>query len=164
MIRIPKRLWGYLPEIHIAGIRCTQGNIAKVAELFESRFLSVTIEPISADSRFMTCLRELKLYHFRHELTPDAVSVVAPRELFGGVLDLALREAPEVMSIYDMLDPTDPTCWDERVLIRNAELFAAGLTDMLLCVAFDERTIDIAMDRALHPRDIYRKLRALQFE
>lgn len=151
-------------KIWISGIECSYDNIIKISDIFECKWISLSIDSLLEESPLLTFIKDQGLKYFiKQRLTNHMeISVVVPYSLFADILEKAINEDPENIFISNIIDPTN---WDEQLQRPYEELVVTGITNVFICISLDENTLVISVNKSLLPsQEVYKKIRALRFE
>lgn len=164
MIKISKNLLLNPAQILVSGIKCNFKNIAKIADVFDCKWIVMTIDSLTKDSSLLALVRNQGLKYFLKQQSSNyiEVSVIIPYSLFEDLLEKAIREDPENIFMFNLLDPTN---WDIFLQHSFEELVATGITNVFISISFDENALLISVNKALtQPQELYRKIKALRFD
>ena len=164
MIKFSKNFLLNPAQIRISGIKCNFDNIAKIANVFDCKWIVLTIDSLTEESPLLSYIKEQgsKFFVKQHSAIFAEVSVLIPYTLFGDVLAKAISEDPENIFVFNLLDSTN---WDIYLQHSLEELVATGITNVFISVSFDENALLISVNKSLiHPQGLYRKIKALQFK
>ena len=164
MIKFTKNLLLNPAEIRISNINCSFNNIVKIASLFDFKWIIVTIDSVTEDSLLLTLVKNQGLKFFVKPRSPGLVeiSTVAPYTLFSTFLDGAIKENPENIFVYNLLNPSNIVMCLQRPF---EELVIAGIADVFISISFDENALLICANKTLiSAQELFKKLRALCFE
>lgn len=164
MIKFSKNLLFNPAQIHISGIKCNSVNIAKIINVFECEWIVMAIDSLTKDSVFLSLIKNRGLKFSLKNSSSDyvEVSVVIPSSLFEEVLEKAISENPENIFLLNLLNSTE-----KDVYLKHSfeELVIVGTTNMFISIALDENALLISLNKSLtQPREIYRKMKALQLD
>lgn len=163
MIRFSKCLFLNPAKIWISGLKCNCDNIMKIVDIFGSRWLTVAIDSVTEGSSLLTLIKEQRLEYFaKHHSTKCEVSIRVPYALFEDILEKAIKEDPENIFVFNLLDPVN---WDVHWQRPFEDLVSAGITDMSMSISLDENALLISVNKSiLPPQEIYSKMKALRFD
>lgn len=164
MIRFSKILFTNPAKIWLSGIECSYDNLIKIANIFECKWIALTIDSLPKKSRLLKFVKEQGLDYIvkQHSTNYMEASVVVPYNLFNYVLEIAICEDPENIFIFNLLDPTN---WNEQLQRPYEELVATGYTDVFISISLNENALLISVNKSLlQSREVYKKIRALRFE
>lgn len=164
MIKISKNLLLNPAQIRVSDIKCNFNNIAKIANVFDCKWIVVTIDSLTEESSLLSSIKEqgLKFFAKQHAANYLEVSVVIPYILFEDVLAKAINEDPENIFLFNLLDSTN---WDIYLQHSLEELVATGITNVFISISFDENALLISVNKSLiQPQELYRKIKALRFD
>lgn len=164
MIKYSKNLFMNPAQIGISGINCSYNNVIKVVSIFEYKQIVLTIDSVTEESSLLIFIKKQGLKHTvkKSSINYIEISVVVPYKLFNIVLDKAISENPENIFMFNLMNPEN---WNEQLLYPFEKLVATGITNMFISVSFDENSMLISMHESLLlPREVYKKLKALQLE
>ena len=164
MIKISKNFLFNPAEIRISGIKCSFNNIVKISTVFEFEWIVVTIDSVMEGSSLLAFVKEQELKCFTRPRSTGYVeiSVVIPCLLFEDFLDKAIKENPENIFVFNLLDPTSSVICLQRSF---KELVTKGISDVFISISLDENALLICMDKSLIlPRELLKRLKALCFD
>lgn len=164
MIKISKNLLLNPAQIRVSGIKCNFENIAKIANIFDCKWIVVAIDSLTKDSWLLALVKDQGLKYFlkQHSANYIEVSVVIPYSLFGDVLEKAINEDPENIFVFNLLDPIN---LDIHLQHSFEELVATGITNVFISISLDENALLISVNKSLiQPQELYRKIKALRFD
>ncbi len=151
-------------EIWISGIKCSFNNIMKVSAVFDFKWIAVTIDSVKEGSSLLTLMEDQGLKYFAKPRSAGYVelSVVVPYLLFDIFLDKAIKEYPENIFVFNLLDPAnDVLCLQQSF----KELVTTGITDVFISIALDENALLICMNKSLIlPQEVFKRLKELCFD
>lgn len=163
MIRFSKILFMNPAQIWVSGIECSYDNIIKISNIFECKWIALTIDSLPERSQFLTFIKTQGLkYLVKQQLNYTEISVAVPHVLFTDVLKKAISEDFENIWIYNLLDPTS---WNEQLWHPYEKLVITGITDVVICISTDENVLSVFFNKFLLPaKEVYKKIKALRFE
>lgn len=164
MIKISKRLFLNPAQIWISGMKCNFKNIAKIVNVLDCKWIAVTIDSLTKDSSLLALVKKQGLKYFLKQRSANhiEVSVMIPYSLFEGIMEKAISEDPENIFAFNLLDPTN---WDVQLQHPFEELVATGITNLFISISLDENALLISINKFLtRPHELYRKIKALQFD
>lgn len=164
MVRISKNILFNPAQIWLSGIKCTFRNIAKIANIFDCKWVSVTVDSLTKDSPLLTLIKNQGLKYFlkQHSSNYMEVSVVIPYSLFEDIIEKVIRENPENIFVVNLIDPKNR---DIHFHHSFEELVATGITNMFLSISLDEKALLISVNKFLiEPQELYRKIKALRLD
>lgn len=164
MIKFSKNLFLNPAEIRISGIRCSLNNIVKIATIFDCKWIVVTIDSVREGSSLLTLMKDQGLKYFARPRSADYVeiSAVIPYPLFEDFLDKAIKEDPENIFVFNLLDSANSVMYLQRSF---EELVATGITDVFISISLDENALLICVNKSLlPPQEVFKKIKALRFD
>ena len=164
MIKISKSLLLNPAQIRVSGIKCNFKNIAKLVNVLECKWIAVTIDSLTKDSSLLALVKKQGLKYFlkQHPANYIEVSVVIPYSLFESFLEIAISEDAENIFVIDLLDHTN---WDFKLQHSFEELVATGSANFFISISLDENALLISANKLMvQPQELYRKIKALQFD
>ena len=164
MIKFSKNLFLNPAEIRISGIRCSLNNIVKISTVFEFKWIVVTIDSVTEGSSLLTLVKDQGLKYFERPRSAGYVeiSAVVPYLLFEDFLDKAIKENPENIFVFNLLDPASSVICLQRSF---EELVTKGITDVFISISLDENALLICMNKSLiPPQELFKRLKALCFD
>ena len=164
MIKFTKNLLFNPAEICITGIRCNFNNIAKISTIFDFKWTEVTIDSVEEGSSLLEFVKVKGLKYFiRHHSSGNIeMSVVVPYPLFEVFLDKAIKENPENIFVFNLLDPANDVLCLQRSF---KELVTTGITDVFISISLDENALLICMNKSLIlPQEVFKRLKELCFD
>lgn len=164
MIRFSKILFTNPAQISVSGIKCNYDNIIKIVNIFDYKYISLTIDSVTEKSSLLTFITDQYIKYFvkQHTAKYMEISMVVPCTLFSLILEKVILEDPENIIIFNLLDPLS---WNRQLHCPFEKLVAAGITDMFISISLDENALSISLNKSLlPPREVYRKIRTLRFE
>lgn len=164
MVRISKNILLNPAQIWVSGIKCNLKNIAKIANIFDCKWIAVTIDSLTKDSSLLSLIKNQGLKYFLKQHAPNymEVSVAIPYSLFEDIIEKAICENPENIFVFNLIDPTN---WDIHLQRSFEELVATGITNMFLSISLDENALLISVNKSLiEPQELYKKIKALRFD
>ena len=164
MIKFTKNLLLNPAEIRISGIRCSFNNIVKISTVFDFKWIAVTIDSVTEESSLLEFVKDQGLKYFAKPRSAGYVelSVVVPYLLFDIFLDKAIKEYPENIFVFNLLDPAnDVLCLQQSF----KELVTTGITDVFISIALDENALLICVNKSLIiPQEVFKRLKELCFD
>lgn len=164
MIKFSKNLLLNPAEIRISGIKCSFNNIVKISTVFEFKWIVVTIDSVTEGSSLLTLVKDQGLKYFERPRSAGYVeiSAVVPYLLFEDFLDKAIKENPENIFVFNLLDPASSVICLQRSF---EELVTKGITDVFISISLDENALLICMNKSLiPPQELFKRLKALCFD
>ena len=164
MIKFSKNLLLNPAEIRISGIKCSFNNIVKIFTVFEFKWIVVTIDSVTEGSSLLTLVKDKGLKYFERPRSAGYVeiSAVVPYLLFEDFLDKAIKENPENIFVFNLLDSSSSVICLQRSF---EELVTKGITDVFISISLDENALLICMNKSLIlPQELFRRLKALCFD
>ena len=164
MIKFSKNLLLNPAEIRISGIKCSFNNIVKISTVFEFKWIVVTIDSVTEGSSLLTLVKDQGLKYFERPRSAGYVeiSAVVPYLLFEDFLDKAIKENPENIFVFNLLDPASSVICLQRSF---EELVTKGITDVFISISLDENALLICMNKSLIlPQELFKRLKALCFD
>lgn len=164
MLKITKNLLFNPAQIWVSGIKCNFKNIVKITNVLDCKWIVMTIDSLTKDSSLLSLVRNQGLKYFlkQHAANYIEVSVIIPYCLFEDVLEKAISEDPENIFVFNLLDHTD---WGIHLQHSFEELVITGITNVFISISLDENALLISVNKALiKPKELYRKIKALQFD
>ena len=164
MIKFSKNLLLNPAEIRISGIKCSFNNIVKISNVFEFKWIVVTIDSVTEGSSLLTLVKDQRLKYFERPRSAGYVeiSAVVPYLLFEDFLDKAIKENPENIFVFNLLDPASSVICLQRSF---EELVTKGITDVFISISLDENALLICMNKSLIlPQELFKRLKALCFD
>lgn len=164
MIKFTKNLLLNPAEIRISGIKCSFNNIVKIASVFDFKWLVVTIDSVTEGSPLLTLVKDQGLKYFARTCSAGYVeiSAVVPYPLFENFLDNVMKENPENIFVFNLLDPANSVMCLQRSF---EELVTTGITDVFISISFDENALLICVNKFLIlPQELFKRLKALCFD
>lgn len=164
MIRFSKILVMNPAKIWISGVKCSYDNMIKLANIFDCKWISLTIDSVTEESPLLKFIknRELKYSVRQHSTNHMEISVAVQYDLFKYILKKAISEDPENIFIFNLLELTN---WNEQLQRPFEELVATGITNMFISISLDENALLISVNKSLiRPQELYRKIKALRFD
>ena len=164
MIKFSKNLLLNPAEIRISGIKCSFNNIVKISNVFEFKWIVVTIDSVTEGSSLLTLVKDQRLKYFERPRSAGYVeiSAVVPYLLFEDFLDKAIKENPENIFVFNLLDPASSVICLQRSF---EELVTKGITDVFISISLDENALLISMNKSLLlPREMFKRIKALRFD
>ena len=164
MIKFSKNLLLNPAEIRISGIKCSFNNIVKIFTVFEFKWIVVTIDSVTEGSSLLTLVKDKGLKYFERPRSAGYVeiSAVVPYLLFEDFLDKAIKENPENIFVFNLLDSSSSVICLQRSF---EEFVTKGITDVFISISLDENALLICMNKSLIlPQELFRRLKALCFD
>lgn len=164
MIKFSKNLLLNPAEIRISGIKCSFNNIVKISTVFEFKWIVVTIDSVKEESSLLTLVKDQGLKYFERPRSAGYVeiSAVIPYLLFEDFLDKAIKENPENIFVFNLLDPASSVMCLQRSF---EELVTKGIADVFISISLDENALLICMNKSLIlPQELFKRLKALCFD
>ena len=164
MIKFSKNLLLNPAEIRISGINCSYNNIVKISTVFELKWIVVTIDSVTEGSSLLTLVKDQGLKYFERPRSAGYVeiSAVVPYLLFEDFLDKAIKENPENIFVFNLLDPASSVVCLQRSF---EELVTKGIADVFISISLDENALRICMNKSLIlPQVLFKRLKALCFD
>ena len=164
MIKFTKNLLLNPAEIRISGIKCSFNNIVKISTVFDFKWIVVTIDSVTEGSSLLTLVKNQGLKYFARPRSAGYVeiSAVVPYPLFEDFLDKAIKENPENIFVFNLLDPANSVMCLQRSF---EELVTTGITDMFISISLDENALLICVNKSLIlPQELFKSLKALCFD
>ena len=88
--------------------------------------------------------------------------MVVPYPLFENFLDKAIKENPENIFVFNLLDPENSAMclrWPFEKLVTT------GITDVFISISLDENAVLICVNKSLIlPKELFKRLKALCFD
>ncbi len=112
----------------------------------------------------MTFVKDQGLKYFANPRSVGylELSAVVSYPLFEDFLDKAIKENPENIFVFNLIDPANSAMCLQRSF---EELVATGITDVFISIALDENALLICMNKSLIvPQELFKKLKALCFD
>lgn len=109
MIKFTKSFLSNPAEIWISGIKCSFNNIVKISTVFDFKWIAATIDSVKEGSLLLTLVKDQGVKYFAKPRSAGFVelSVVVPYPLFENSLDKAIKENPENIFVFNLLDPAN---------------------------------------------------------
>ncbi len=164
MIKFTKYLLLNPAEIWISGIRCSFNNIVKISTVFDFKWIAVTIDSVTEGSSLLEFVKDQGLKYFASPRSSGyaEISAVVPYPLFEDFLDKAIKEDPENIFMFNLLEPEGSVICLQRSF---RELATTGITDVFISIALDENALLICMNKSLIiPREVFKRLKELCFD
>ncbi len=164
MIRFSKILFLNLAKIWISGVKCSYDNIIKIANIFDWKWIALTIDSVTEESPLLKFVKNQKLKYSVKQRSTNyiEISVVVPHDLFECILEEAISEDPENIFVFNLLDSTN---WDIHLQLSFEELVAAGIANAFISVSLDENALLISVDKfSIQPQKLYKKIKSLRFD
>lgn len=164
MIKFSKNLLFNPAKIWISGIKCSFNNIVKISTVFDFKLVVMTIDAVTEESSLLTLVKEQGLKYFTRPRSAGYVeiSAVVPYPLFEDFLDKAIKENPENIFVFSLLDPANSVMCLQRSF---EELVATGIADVFISISLDESALLICVNKSLLlPQELFKRLKALCFD
>ena len=164
MIRFSRNFFFNPAQIFIFGIKCTFNNIVKICDVFDYKWIVVTIDSVKKGSSLFTFIKTNELKYFERQCLDDYVeiSVVIPCTLFEFFLERAINEDPENIFVINILDYTNIVMCLEHSF---EELIIMGISDIFISICFDENGLLICVNKySISPKIVFNKIKELRFE
>lgn len=164
MIRFSKILFLNQAKIWISGVKCNYANVIKIANIFDWKWIALTIDSVTEESPLLRFVKNQKLKYSVKQRSTNyiEISVVVPHDLFSCILKEAISEDPENIFAFNLLDATN---WDIHLQCSFEELVATGITNAFISISLDENALLISVNKSLiQPQKLYRKIKALRFD
>lgn len=164
MIKFSKNLLLNPAEIRISGIKCSFNNIVKIYTVFDLKWIVVTIDSVTEGSSLLTLAKDQGLKYFVRPRSADYVeiSVVVPCPLVEDFLDKAIKEDPENIVMFNLLDPANSVMC---LQLSFEELVATGIADVFISISFDENALLVCVNKfLLPPQELFKRFKALRFD
>jgi len=164
VIRYSKLFFTNPAQISISGIKCSCDNLIKISDIFNCKLFSLTIDSITSESSLLKFIKEKDLKYAVKQSNIDSmeISVIVPNNLYSIVLNKAIREYPENIFIFNLLNPVD---WDKQLCRCFEEIVKTGVTDVYISISLDENSLLISLNKSLiFPKEVYKKIKSLHFE
>lgn len=164
MIRFSKILFLNPVKIWIDGVKCTYDNIIKLANIFDFKWISLTIDSVTEESPLFIFIKNQDLKYSVKQRSSNyiEVSVAVPYDLFKCILKKAIKEEPENIFIFNLFDLTN---WNKQLQCPFEELVATGITNVFISISLDENALLISVNKSLiRPQELYRKIKALRLD
>lgn len=164
MIRFSKNFLFNPAEILIFGLNCDFNNISKIFNIFNCKWIVVTIDSIIEGSLLLTLIEEQGLKYFIKSRLAGymEISVVIPYHLFEDFLNKAINEDPENIFVYNLLDYKNSVMCLQH---SHEKLVTTGVIDVFISISLDKGALLISMNKYLiPPRGVYKKLKSLRFD
>ena len=132
--------------------------------MFEFKWIVVTIDSVTEGSSLLTLVKDQGLKYFERPRSAGYVeiSAVVPYLLFEDFLDKAIKENPENIFVFNLLDPASSVICLQRSF---EELVTKGITDVFISISLDENALLICMNKSLiPPQELFKRLKALCFD
>ena len=132
--------------------------------MFEFKWIVVTIDSVTEGSSLLTLVKDQRLKYFERPRSAGYVeiSAVVPYLLFEDFLDKAIKENPENIFVFNLLDPASSVICLQRSF---EELVTKGITDVFISISLDENALLICMNKSLIlPQELFKRLKALCFD
>lgn len=164
MIKFSTNLLLNPAEIRISGIKCSFNNIVKISTVFEFKWIVVTIDSVKKGSSFLTLVKDQGLKSFERPRSAGYVeiSAVVPYLLFEDFLDKAMKENPENIFVFNLLERSNR---DIHLQCSFEDPVASGIANVFISISFDESALLISMNKFLiQPQKLYREIKALRLD
>lgn len=164
MIKFTKSFLSNPAEIWISGIKCSFNNIVKISTVFDFKWIAATIDSVKEGSSLLTLVKDQGVKYFAKPRSAGFVelSVVVPYPLFENFLDKAIKENPENIFVFNLLDPANDVLCLQRSF---KELVTTGITDVFIFISLDENALLICMNKSLIlPQEVFKRLKELCFD
>lgn len=164
MIKFSKELLLNPAKIQVFGIKCTLDNIIKILNVFNCKWIVVTIDSVAEGSSLLTVVKEQGLKYFAspHSAEYVEISVVIPYSLLEDFLSEAINAEPENIFVFSLPDVANSVMCLQR---SYEELVVDGIVDVFISVSLDENALLICMNNSLiPPHSVYKKIKALHFD
>lgn len=164
MISFSKMLFFKLSQIRISGIDCNYSNLSKIIDVFDMEHIIITIDSVTEESMLLKYVREQPFEYYLNKTSNGymEVSIVTSKAIFNTVLEISLNEDPENVFLSNLIDHDNHKY---QFRYPQEEIVSKGITDMTISISLDENEILIYLNKELlHPKTIYKKLKALSFE
>ena len=140
MIKFSKNFLLNPAEIRISGVKCSFKNIVKISTVFEFKRIVVTIDSVTEGSSLLTLVKDQGLKYIKRPCSAGYVeiSAVVPYLLFEDFLDKAIKENPENIFVFNLLDPASSVICLQRSF---EELVTKGITDVFISFSLDENAL-----------------------
>lgn len=164
MIRFSKILFLNQAKIWISGVKCSYDNVIKIANIFDWKWIALTIDSVTEESPLLRFVKNQKLKYSVKQRSTNyiEISVVVSQDLFSCILKEAISEDPENIFVFNLLYVTN---WDIHLQCSFEELVATGITNAFISISLDENALLISVNKSLiQPQKLYRKIKALQFD
>ena len=164
MIRISKQFLLNPAYIWISGIKCTASNITRLINLFNFKWIVMTIDSVPNDCLLLAYIKNQGLTFFVKQRAENhcEVSMVLPDSLFESVLEKAINEDPENIFMINLLDPLN-----EDIILHHSyeQLTTNGTANVYISISFDENALSISLNKVLtQPQKLYRRIKTLRFD
>lgn len=163
MIKFSKNYLLNPAEIRISNIKCSFNNIVKILTVFDFKWIVVTIDSIPEESSLLAWVKNQGLKYIARRRAADYVeiSAVVPYPLFEDFLDKSIKEDPENMMVFNLLDSAYSVVDLQRSF---GELVITGATDVFLSISFDENALLICVNKSVFlPENIIKRIKELSF-
>ena len=151
-------------EIRISGIKCSFNNIVKISTAFDFKQIAVTIDSVTEGSPLLEFVKDQGLEYFASPRSTGYVeiSAVVPYSLFDDFLDIAIKENPENIFMFNFLEHTSSIICLQRSFEK---LVTEGIIDVFISIALDENALLICINKSLIlPQKLFKRLKALCFD
>lgn len=166
MIKFSKNFLLNPAEIRISGIKCSFNNIVKIFTMFEFKCVLVTIDSVTEGSSLLTLVKDQGLKYLERPSSAGyiEISAVVPYLLFEDFLYKAIKENPENIFVFNLLDPASRS--SVKYLQRSyEELMTKRITDVFISISLDENALLICMNKSLIlPRELFKRLKTICFD
>lgn len=162
MINISKKLLLNPTQIRISGVKCNFKNITKVVNIFNYKWIVMTIDSLMRDSSLLSLINDQGLKYTLKQRSDNylEVSVIVPYSILGDILKRAISEDPENIFIVNFLNPTNGYIYLQHTF---EELVVTGVANVFISISLDENAILILSNKYLvQPRELYRKIKTLR--
>lgn len=164
MIRFSKVLILNPAKIWISGVKCSYDNIIKIANIFDWKWIALTIDSVTEESPLLKFVKKQKLKYSVKQRSTNyiEISAVVPHDLFNCILEEAISEGPENIFVFNLLDSTN---WDIHLQRSFEDLVATDIANAFISISLDENALLISVNKSLiQPQKLYRKIKALRFD
>ena len=164
MIKFSKKLLFNPAEIRISGIECSFNNIVKIVTVFDCKWIVITIDSVTEGSSLLTLVKDRGMKYFTRPRSGDYVemSAIVPYSLFEDFLDKAIKEDPENIFVYNLLDLANSVMC---LQCSFEELVVTGITDVIISISLDENALLIYVNKSLLlPQEVFKTIKALRFD
>ena len=164
MIRYGKIFFLNPAEIWISDMKCNLSYIVKIINVFDCKWILMTIDSVTGDSSFLTAIKNQGVRYIASPLGSNhfEISVVLQYTLFENVLDKAMNENPENIFVYSLLELKE--C-NMCLQYSFEELIIKGIADVCISISLDKNAMMIYMSKFLIPiREVFKKIKALRLD
>lgn len=164
MIRFSKILFLNQAKIWISGVKCSYDNVIKIANIFDWKWIALTIDSVTEESPLLRFVKNQKLKYSVKQRSTNyiEISVVVSQDLFSCILKEAISEDPENIFVFNLLYVTN---WDIHLQCSFEELVATDITNAFISISLDENALLISVNKSLiQPQKLYREIKTLQFD